>query len=129
VVPRHSRSRQFTPHRGARAPHLVAHNLLLGDTFMLTPLLAKLRRLHAEGEITLLAAPASSLYEKRPWRRALPFTPSVRNHARSSKNLSISRSCRATTATAGLPPRWARGTSSCMRARPLTQEWFVDGGA
>jgi ADP-heptose:LPS heptosyltransferase len=57
---------------------LVAHNLLLGDTLMLTPLLAKLRAVHHASDITLLAAPALvPLYENRPYGvRALPFTPS-----------------------------------------------------
>jgi ADP-heptose:LPS heptosyltransferase len=56
---------------------LVAHNLLLGDTLMLTPLLAKLRARHPQAEITLLAAPSAvPLYEKRPFGvRALPFRP------------------------------------------------------
>ncbi len=72
--------------RGARLPAtpaaaerlLVAHNLLLGDTIMLTPLLAKLRASHPAAEITLLAAPAFvPLYARRPYGvRALPFTPS-----------------------------------------------------
>ena len=57
---------------------LVAHNLLLGDTLMLTPLLAKLRAAHPAAEVTLLAAPAFvPLYATRPYGvRALPFTPS-----------------------------------------------------
>lgn len=56
---------------------LVAHNLLLGDVVMLTPLLAKLRALHAGAEIVLLAAPALvPLYAARPYGvRALPFHP------------------------------------------------------
>lgn len=56
---------------------LVAHNLLLGDVVMLTPLLAKLRALHADAEIVLLAAPALvPLYASRPYGvRALPFQP------------------------------------------------------
>jgi ADP-heptose:LPS heptosyltransferase len=56
---------------------LVAHNLLLGDTIMLSPLLAKLRAAHPEAEVTLLAQPAFvPLYAARPWGvRALPFTP------------------------------------------------------
>nr|WP_253937697.1 hypothetical protein [Dickeya dadantii] len=36
---------------------LVAHNLLLGDTVMLTPLLAKLRRNYPRAEIVLLCKP------------------------------------------------------------------------
>jgi ADP-heptose:LPS heptosyltransferase len=56
---------------------LVAHNLLLGDVVMLTPLLAKLRALHADAEIVLLAAPALvPLYASRPYGvLALPFQP------------------------------------------------------
>jgi ADP-heptose:LPS heptosyltransferase len=56
---------------------LVAHNLLLGDTLMLTPLLAKLRGAHPDAEVTLLAAPAFvPLYERRPYGvRALAFKP------------------------------------------------------
>lgn len=56
---------------------LVAHNLLLGDLLMLTPLLAKLRANHPQALITLLAAPAYvPLYANRPYGvRALPFWP------------------------------------------------------
>ena len=56
---------------------LVAHNLLLGDTMMLTALLAKLRANHGDAEVTLLAAPGVvPLYEKRPFGvRALAFAP------------------------------------------------------
>ena len=56
---------------------LIAHNLLLGDTMMLTPLLAKLQATHPGAETTLLASPAIvPLYEKRPYGvRALPFAP------------------------------------------------------
>jgi ADP-heptose:LPS heptosyltransferase len=72
--------------RGARRKHgaggpieriLVAHNLLLGDLLMLTPLLARLRANHPQAEITLLAAPAYvPLYATRPYGvRALPFRP------------------------------------------------------
>lgn len=58
---------------------LVAHNLLLGDTIALAPLLAKLRASHPESEVTLLAHPAFvPLYEGGPWGvRALPFSPSA----------------------------------------------------
>jgi len=69
--------------RATRAPPgeirrvLVAHNLLLGDVVMLTPLLAKLRFNHPEAEIVLLAAPALvPLYSGRPYGvRVLPFSP------------------------------------------------------
>jgi ADP-heptose:LPS heptosyltransferase len=56
---------------------LVAHNLLLGDVVMLTPLLAKLRANHPKAELVLLAAPALvPLYSARPYGvRVLPFSP------------------------------------------------------
>lgn len=60
---------------------LVAHNLLLGDTLMLTPLLAKLRARHPAADIVLLANPAFvPLYSGRPYGvRAVPFTPHAAN--------------------------------------------------
>lgn len=56
---------------------LVAHHLLLGDTLMLTPLLAKLRERYAEAEIIMTVPRAfAPLYETRPYGvRALPFDP------------------------------------------------------
>jgi ADP-heptose:LPS heptosyltransferase len=76
-----SRALMRRPGRGPPAvpPHrvLIAHNLLLGDTMMLTPLLAKLAANHPGAEVTLLAAPAIvPLYAKRPFGvRTLPFSP------------------------------------------------------
>ena len=57
---------------------LVAHNLLLGDTLMATPLLAKLRANSPQAQIVMLASPPLiPLYEQRPYGvRALPFKPS-----------------------------------------------------
>lgn len=56
---------------------LVAHHLLLGDTLMLTPLLAKLREQHPQAEIVMtvpkLIAP---LFQKRPFGvLAIPYDP------------------------------------------------------
>jgi ADP-heptose:LPS heptosyltransferase len=73
-------ARRLTRPRGAPAEIrrvLVAHNLLLGDTVMLTPLLAKIRARHPRAETTLLAAPAFvPLYAGGPYGvRALPFRP------------------------------------------------------
>jgi ADP-heptose:LPS heptosyltransferase len=110
---------------------LVAHNLLLGDTFMLTPLLAKLRRLHAEAEITLLAAPAFvPLYGERPYGvRALPFTPLQSETTRALLE-------RAPFDLAIVPGdnrySWLAAAMGARHIvvhagpRPLTQEWFVD---
>ena len=65
--------RSETPPRVRTA--LVAHNLLLGDTLMLTGLLAKLAS--QEVKVTLLASPAAApLYARRPYGvRVLPFRP------------------------------------------------------
>jgi ADP-heptose:LPS heptosyltransferase len=60
----------FPQKLSARPPQriLVAHHLLLGDTLMLTPLLAKLREHHPQAEIVMLAPKASvPLYHKRPY--------------------------------------------------------------
>lgn len=56
---------------------LIAHHLLLGDTLMLTPMLAKLRERHPEAEIVMLAPRGSApLYQKRPYGiTALPHDP------------------------------------------------------
>lgn len=56
---------------------LVAHHLLLGDTIMLSPLLAKLRGNHPEADIAMTVPPAIlPLYASRPWGvRALAFSP------------------------------------------------------
>lgn len=79
VVARALAARVARPSRGDGVRRiLVAHNLLLGDVVMLTPLLAKLRANHPGAEIVLLAAPALvPLYAGRPYGvRAVPFSPS-----------------------------------------------------
>lgn len=80
MVVSHALAHAFRRRAGQREPRrvLVAHNLLLGDTLMLTPLLAKIRARLPEAETTLLAAPAFvPLYAGRPYGvRALPFAPS-----------------------------------------------------
>ncbi len=62
---------------------LVAHHLLLGDTLMLTPLLAKLRALHAAADIAMTVPRAiAPLYSSRPYGvRALPWDPKSANSA------------------------------------------------
>ncbi len=56
---------------------LVLHHLLLGDTLMLTPLLAKLRDRHPSAEIVMtVARNFAPLYAGRPYDvRAHPFDP------------------------------------------------------
>lgn len=56
---------------------LIAHHLLLGDTLMLTPMLAKIRRCYPDAVIYFLVSDQYvELYEKSPYRiRALGFNP------------------------------------------------------
>jgi ADP-heptose:LPS heptosyltransferase len=65
--------RRVAAQRRRRAPDhprriLVVHHLLLGDTLMLTPLLAKLRERHPGAEIVMaLPEPIAPLYAGRPY--------------------------------------------------------------
>ena len=56
---------------------LIAHQLLLGDTLMLTPLLKKLRARYPDADIAMTVPTAiAPLYATRPYGvRALPFDP------------------------------------------------------
>ncbi len=67
------------PRRRPPAPRriLVLHHLLLGDTLMVTGLIAKLRALHPEARIEMTVAPAyAPLYAGRPYGViAHPFDP------------------------------------------------------
>jgi ADP-heptose:LPS heptosyltransferase len=56
---------------------LIAHHLLAGDTFMLTPLLAKLREQYPQAAIVMTMQPALvPLYAGRPYGvEAVPFDP------------------------------------------------------
>ena len=62
-----------------RAPErvLIAHDLLLGDTIMLTPLLAKCRERLPSADIVMTCMPAySGLYAMRPYGvRVVPYDP------------------------------------------------------
>ena len=70
-----SLDRRRRPERVRRV--LVAHNLMLGDTIMLTPLLKKARQRFPEAEIVMTVPPAyASLYSGRPYGvRAVPLDP------------------------------------------------------
>jgi ADP-heptose:LPS heptosyltransferase len=60
---------------------LIAHHLLLGDTLMLTPLLAKLREQHQDADVTMTVPRAcAALYASRPYGvTALPWDPRRRD--------------------------------------------------
>jgi ADP-heptose:LPS heptosyltransferase len=63
---------------------LVAHHLLLGDTIMLTPLLAKLRANHPRARLAMTVPKAfMPLYAGRPYGvEALPYSPRDAGSAR-----------------------------------------------
>ena len=74
--------------RGRRRPPaedvrriLVAHNLLLGDTLMLTPLVARLRHRHPKAQLVMTCPPAFlPLYEGQPYGlTTVPFEPRDRH--------------------------------------------------
>lgn len=71
----HAGRRRERPDRPRRI--LVAHHLLVGDTLMLTALLARLRARHPEADIVMTVPPALlPLYAPRPYGvRALPWDP------------------------------------------------------
>jgi ADP-heptose:LPS heptosyltransferase len=117
--------------RGEVRRVLIAHNLLLGDTLMLTPLLAKLRAVHPAAEVTLLASPAAApLYEHRPFgARALAFRP-----ADSSTTRALVRSGPFDVALVAGDNRYS-WLAAAMGSRhvvahagdhPATKDWFVD---
>ena len=92
LVVSHALARRAARADGSAAAHpkriLVAHNLRLGDTLMLTPLVAKLRALHREAEIGLLIAPAfMPIFAGRPYGvKALPFETADTASARALLN-------------------------------------------
>jgi ADP-heptose:LPS heptosyltransferase len=79
VLARAARARLEAPRVRPRAPRriLVAHHLLLGDTLMLTPLVAKLRARYPDADIAMtVAAPIAPLYATRPYGvRAIAWSP------------------------------------------------------
>ena len=110
---------------------LVAHNLLLGDTLMLTPLLAKIRARLPSSQVTLLAAPAFvPLYAGRPYGvRALPFAPS---RSATTRALLDERPFDLAFVAGDNRYSWL---AAALRARqivahagdaPATKSWFVD---
>jgi ADP-heptose:LPS heptosyltransferase len=92
VLPRAARELLATAGRRRRpaSPRsiLVAHSLLLGDTLMLTALLASLRERYPTAEIAMTVTPAlAPLYAKRPYGvRAIPYDPRRRATAKSVTN-------------------------------------------
>jgi ADP-heptose:LPS heptosyltransferase len=64
---RRSKRQRFDPHRQYHRI-LIVHHLLLGDTILLTPLLAKLRQRYPGAEISMTVSPPfASLYANHPY--------------------------------------------------------------
>jgi len=76
-----NRTRSVGRRRAPRDPQriLVAHHLLLGDTLMLTALLAKLRERHPRADVVMaLPEPYAPLYAGRPYGvRAIGWHPAT----------------------------------------------------
>jgi len=79
ALERLQRPRREPPGRLGRV--LIAHHLLLGDTLMLTPLLAKLRSSHPAASVTMTVPRAiAPLYAGRPYGvEAIPYDPRDRS--------------------------------------------------
>src|SRR5262245_27628201 len=69
----------FGRRRRPSAPRrvLIAHHLLLGDTIMLTPLLAKLRQVYPAAEVIMtVPEPIAPIYAGSPYgTRVIPWDP------------------------------------------------------
>lgn len=124
---------------------LVAHNLLLGDTLLLTPLLAKLREQHPNAQIVLTCPkPIMPLYAGRPFGvDAIPFDPrdlsSVLGVLRSGPYdlgivagdnrhswLALAANCRWIVAHNGDMPRWKNWPVNEGHSYPSTPASWAD---
>jgi len=110
---------------------LIAHNLLLGDTIMLTPLLAKLRAQHPAAEIALLASPAFvPLYSANPYGvRALPYSPRI---SQTTHDLLEESDFDLAIAVGDNRYSWLAAAAGARHVvahagdKPWTKSWFVD---
>jgi len=123
---------------GRRHPPVNVHRILvthhpqmLGDTLLLTPLLAKLRARHPEAEIVLTASPeTASLYQKRPYGvKAVAYDPRNRCSLRALLQLRgfdlavVPGDNRYSWLARALRARWVVGFAG---DRPASKNWLVD---
>lgn len=110
---------------------LILHHLLLGDTLMLTPLLAKLRQEHPEAEIILSTPLAiTPLYQFQPYGvRAVPYSPKNIATMRALKQLApfdwaiVPGDNRFAWLARALGARWVMGHA---HDRPRWKNWALD---
>lgn len=104
---------------------------MLGDTLLLTPLLAKLRALHPAAEIVLTASTAAAvLYQKRPYGvNAVAYDPRDHGRLRALLRLRgfdlaiVPGDNRYSWLARALGARWVVGFA---RDRPASKNWLVD---
>jgi len=120
-----------------RSPDLVRrvlvthHPQMLGDTLLLTPLLAKLRQRYSAAEIVLTASPTTAaLYGKHPYGvQAMPYDP--RNHktlrtlfgAQGFDLAIVPGDSRYSWLARALGARWVVGFAG---DRPASKNWMMD---
>jgi ADP-heptose:LPS heptosyltransferase len=108
---------------------LIAHHLLLGDTIMLTPLIAKLRERHPAADIAMTVPRAyAPLYEGRPYGvRALawdPRRPAPHLYDEAPFDLAyVPGDNRYAWLAAAMRARWIVAFAG---DRPLTKNWPID---
>jgi len=108
---------------------LLAHHLLLGDTLMLTPLIAKLRERHPDADIAMTVPRAyAPLYEGRPYGvRALgwdPRRPAPQLYAEAPFDLAfVPGDTRYAWLAAAMRARWIVAFAG---DRPVTKNWPID---
>ena len=110
---------------------LIAHDLLLGDTVMLTALIAKLRAQFPSAEIVMTVPPAiAPLYQHRPFGvRVLPFSPRNGETVRALFNESsfdlavVPGDNRYSWLAQAMDARWITAFAA---DRPAYKNWLVD---
>ncbi len=110
---------------------LIAHHLLLGDTIMLTPLIAKIRQQYPQAEIVMATPrPFCALYQKKPYGvQAIPYNPKQIGSLKNLINLSgfdialIPGDNRYSWLAYALDSKWITAFAA---DRPAYKSWLID---
>ena len=119
------------PPRNVRRVLVTHHPQMLGDTLLLTPLLAKLRARHPAAEIVLTASPAAAvLYQKQPYGvKAIAYDPRDYRRLRALVRLRgfdlaiVPGDNRYSWLARALGARWVVGFAG---DRPGSKNWMMD---